>query len=199
MSYTYKINYLKASLLVGESMIIAQQLQSGLDSLDVQKLVLKNNLLGTKSLITTKDYCGIILARFKLMSADFICLIASSSREIVTQALFCATIKYSPLVGDFLHFKVRERINAFYEDIPYSCWDEYIDECRTRDPKMGQLAESSYKKLRSQTYKMLIDAGFISDTKTKLIKKPSFSPNLINQLYKDKEEYILSCLGKMIW
>jgi hypothetical protein len=64
---------------------------------------------------------------------------------------------------------------------------------------MGQLAESSYKKLRSQTYKILIDAGFISDTKTKLIKKPSFSPNLINQLYKDKEEYILSCLGKMIW
>lgn len=199
MSYTYKVNYLKAGLLVGESMIIAQQLHSGLDSSAVQKLVLKNNLLGAKSMVTAKDYSAIILARLKPMSPDFIKLVATSSRELVTQAIFCSAIKYSPLVGDFLHFKIRERLNAFYDDIPYNCWDEYIDECRTRDPKMGQLAESSYKKLRSQTYKILIDAGFISDTKAKLIKKPSFSQDLINQLHKDKEEYILSCLGKMIW
>jgi hypothetical protein len=64
---------------------------------------------------------------------------------------------------------------------------------------MAIFSPSSYNKLRSQTYNILIDGGFISDIKQKILRQPFFNQTLLQLLTAQDEKYILSCLDGMIW
>ncbi|MBP7846553.1 MAG: DUF1819 family protein [Burkholderiales bacterium] len=199
MNYHYKANYLRAGLLLEETKIIANLLKDGNDFTQIKQQVEQNNLLNTKSQVTAKTYFSLIRSRLELVKPELCYLMADSDRELSSQAIFVAAIKYSPLVGDFLRLALRQRIKEFYTDCPYSVWDAYLEQCYTRDAEMAIFSPSSYNKLRSQTYNILIDGGFISDIKQKILRQPFFNQTLLQLLTAQDEKYILSCLDGMIW
>ena len=159
MNYHYKANYLRAGLLLDETKIIANLLKDGNDFTQIKQQVEQNNLLNTKSQVTAKTYFSLSRSRLELVKPELWYLMADSDRELSSQAIFVAALKYSPLVGDFLRLALRQRIKEFYADCPYSVWDTYLEQCYTRDAEMAIFSPSSYNKLRSQTYNILIDGG----------------------------------------
>ena len=199
MNYHYKANYLRAGLLINETKMITQLLSQGNSMAKITQQVEQDNLLNTKSLVTAKTYLSLIRSRLELISPELWKLMADNDRELSTQAIFVAAIKYSPLVGDFLRLALRQRVKEFYTDCPYNVWDAYIEQCYIRDAEMAVFSQSSYNKLRNQTYNILIDGGFISDIQQKIIRQPFFNPALLQLLNTHNERYILSCLDGMIW
>ncbi|MBX9598964.1 MAG: DUF1819 family protein [Burkholderiales bacterium] len=199
MNYHYKANYLRAGLLLNETKIIASLLKDGNDFTQIKQQVEQDNLLNTKSSVTAKTYFSLIRSRLELVRPELWQLMSENDRELSNQAIFVAALKYSPLVGDFLRLGLRQRIKEFYNDCPYSVWDSYIEQCYVRDAEMSTFSPSSYTKLRNQSYNILIDGGFISDIKQKIIRQPFFRQSLLQLLNAQNEKYILSCLDGMIW
>lgn len=199
MEFNYKANYLKAGLIVNQTQTIAELLNNGQSFSEIKLELEFKNILNTKSPVTAKTYFSIIQSRLELLNSDFWNLIRYSDKELSVQTIFVASIKFSQLVGDFLRFTLRERLELYYDDCPYSAWDAFIEQCYSRDANMSKFSSASYNKLRNQTYNILIEAGFISDIKKKLICKPFFRPELLKLLNQHNEVYVLSCLDGMIW
>jgi hypothetical protein len=86
---------------------------------------------------------------------------------VATHAVFAATIKYSPLVGDFLDLVVRDLYRRFEDTLKPQHWDRYLEDCRNRDPAMPQWSAGTLGSLRTRVFGMMTEAGYLSDSRTR--------------------------------
>src|SRR4051794_17294706 len=93
------------------------------------------------------------------MTSDLWLLVRDGERDTAMQAMFAASIKHSPLLGDFIDLVVRERFRGFHDTLPKSLWTEYLDLCRSRAPEMPVWKDSTAKKLGEHVYRILSEVG----------------------------------------
>jgi hypothetical protein len=72
----------------------------------------QRNLLQTRSARTAARLTLLVRSRLALMEAELWTLVRDGSSVVATHACLAATIKQSPLVGDFLDLVVRDRARS---------------------------------------------------------------------------------------
>jgi len=78
---------------------------------------------------------------------------------VATHAVFAATVKYSPLFGDFLALVVRDLYRRFEPALKPQLWDRYLEDCRGRDPQMPEWTAATQEKLGTRVLGMMTEAG----------------------------------------
>ena len=141
----YKADITAGSLKVSESRIIADLLLRGIDKRGWDEAVLDKNVLQARSSETAKRFARLIRGRLETMETDLWKLARDGTGEVATHAVLAAAIKHSPLLGDFLDLVVREHYRLFTATLSNKCWEDYLDECRGRDPEMPVWNESTRK------------------------------------------------------
>ena len=63
------------------------------------------------------------------------------------------------MLGDFLDLVVRDQYRVFATALTEQLWEDYLDDCRGRDPDMPQWNESTRRRLRSSVFQILAQAG----------------------------------------
>jgi len=73
-------------------------------------------------------------------------------------------------------------------------WSEYLDDCRGRDPDMPQWNESTRRRLRSSIFQILAQAGYINNTRQRILQTVHIASQVLRYLEKHDEQYVLRCI-----
>ena len=190
----YKANFTKGGLMVPESRLVADLLLRGIDSAGWRQAIEVDNALAKRSPSTASTKAVLIRARLRTMTEDLWRLVRDGSKPVSTQAVFAATITYSPLVGDFMDLVVRDLYRRFEETLKPQHWDRYVEDCRSRDPGMPEWTAATLEKLRTRAYGMLTEAGYLSDSRTKTLRPLIVAPEVMQYLKEFQRDYALRCL-----
>lgn len=194
MSSVYLANFTKCSLIVPEARIVAGLLMNGADSGEWERQVLDVNVLQKRTAKTAVTYANLARARLQTMDADLWLLVHDGSMPVATHAVLAATVKFSPLFGDFLRTVVRDQFRRFATHLETRHWDAYIEDSLRSQPNMPTLSDSTRVKLRQNAMRMLAEAGFIENTRSLRLRSQQIEPAVLHYLRQHNEQYVLDCL-----
>ncbi|WP_295578587.1 DUF1819 family protein [uncultured Lamprocystis sp.] len=190
----YRANFTKGGLMVPESRLVADVLLQGVDAAGWKQAIAGDNLLRKRSPTTALTKAVLIRARLRTMTAGLWRLVRDGDKPLATQALFAATITYSPLVGDFMDLVVRDLYRRFEETLKTQHWDRYVEDCRTRDPRTPDWSTGTLTSLRTRAFGMLTEAGYLSDARTRTLRPLTVAPALVDYLKAHGQDYALRCM-----
>lgn len=190
----YRAEITAGALKVYESRKIAELLLESLDESGWKQKLIQENILKTKSPATAGRLSRLLRPRLEVFDKTLWSMIAEGSNKLANEACFVAAIKQSPLVGDFLLFVVHEKDKSGSYHFNGLLWDQYIEQCRDREPDTPVWSDRTIKTLRSSTLQMLKQVGCIKDGKELKIQRIQFEPKLLKYLLGRNERYILKCL-----
>ncbi|MBW2615739.1 MAG: DUF1819 family protein [Deltaproteobacteria bacterium] len=190
----YKADITAGSLKVAESRIVAGLLLRKVNADGWEKAIIEDNVLQTRSEATAIRIGRLIRKRLELMSPDLWRLVRDGTGTVATHSVLAAAVKHSPLLGDFLDLVVREQYRLFSTALSNKLWDEYLDDCRGRDPDMPIWNESTRKRLRSSIFQILAQAGYIENTKSKRLQTVHIASQVLQYLERHNEHYVLRCI-----
>ena len=190
----YKADITAGSLKVAESRIVAGLLLRKVNADGWEKAIIEDNVLQTRSEATAIRIGRLIRKRLELMNPDLWGLVRDGTGTVATHAVLAAAVKHSPLLGDFLDLVVREQYRLFNMALSNKLWDEYLDDCRGRDPDMPIWNESTRKRLRSSVFQILAQAGYIENTRSKRLQTVHIASQVLQYLERHNEHYVLRCI-----
>jgi hypothetical protein len=190
----YQANLTGGSLKVAESRIVAGLLLKGGDPREWRTAIQTENLLKTRSPGTAKRLGRLIRDRLAPMPPEILQLIRDGAGDVATHAVLAAAIRHSPLLGDFMDLALRDQYRRFSNCLTYKVWEDYLEECRGRDPDMPEWSDSTVRRLRSSIFQILAQAGFIQNTRSLALHRPQIADQVIACLKLNREDYVLRCI-----
>jgi hypothetical protein len=190
----YKANFTKGGLMVPESRVVADLLLHRVDAVGWKQAIEADNVLRKRSFTTASTKAALIRARLQTMTEGLWHLIRDGSGPVATHAVFAATVKYSPLFGDFLDLVVRDLYRRFEDTLKPQHWDRYLEDCRSRDPLMPEWSAGTVESLRTRVFGMMTEGGYLSDSRTRRLKPVRVSPEVVRYLRESHEDYALRCM-----
>ncbi len=194
MSSPYQANFTRCSLIVPETRIVAALLLQGVDGQEWRRQIHDLNVLQKRTTKTADSYASLARLRLQTMNSDLWTLVRDGSAPVATHAVLAATVKFSPLFGDFLRTVVRDQFRRFATHVEARHWDAYIEDSLRAQPNMPTLSDSSRVKLRQNAMRMLAEAGFIENTRSLRLRSQSIEPAVLHYLRQYNEQYVLDCL-----
>lgn len=190
----YRADITAGALKVPESRIIADFLLKDMDARGWDDTIFDQNVLQARSPATAKRLTWLIRGRLAGMDRDFWKLVRDGTGTVATHACLAAAVKKSPLLGDFLDSVLREQYRIYGTTLTAKLFDDYLDDCRSRDPEMAVWKEATRKRLRSSVFQTLAQAGYIDNTKTKKLQTVHIASQVLNYLETHNEQYVLRCI-----
>ena len=71
---------------------------------------------------------------------------------------------------------------------------EFLQDCRGREPDMPEFTEATLRKLQTTVYHILVQAGYLSDTRTLRLQNVHIATPVIGYLEEQGEDYALRCI-----
>jgi len=190
----YKADITAGSLKISESRIIADLLLKQISDEGWRDAIVRQNVLQARSAATALRLAKLIRGRLELMNGELWWMVRDGSKDVATQAILAAAVKHSPLLGDFLDLVLREQYRIFSAALSNQLWEDYLNDCRGRDPEMPLWNESTRQRLRSSVFQTLAQAGYIEDTKTLRLQPVYIALPVIHYLQERNEAYVLRCI-----
>ena len=190
----YRADITAGALKVPESRIIADLLLRGLDETGWKDALYRQNVLQTRRPKTAARLTLLLRGRFTLMEPALWILIRDGSGTVATQACLAAAIKHSALLGDFLDLVVREQVARYATTLSNTVWEDYLLDCRGRDPEMPQWSAATRDRLRSSVFQILAQAGYVDNTRTLRLQPVYIASPVVHYLTTHQEGYVLRCM-----
>jgi hypothetical protein len=190
----YSADISAGALKVPETRVIAGLLLRGLDEHGWKQALTSENVLQARNPATSIRLGRLIKARLVPMDTELWRMVYEGTGILAVHAVLAAAIKHSQLLGDFLDLDVREQYHLFNPTLSIKLWDDYLSDCRGRDPEMPEWNESTRRRLRSSVFQTLAQAGFIESTRTLKLQPVHIAPEVLRYLSSRNEEYVLRCI-----
>ena len=193
MTMRYRADITAGALKVPESRVIADLLLQGVDEAGWKDALYHRNVLQTRSARTAERLTLLLRGRLALMDADLWKLVRDGSGTVATHACLAAAIKHSALLVTSSTSWSGSNIHAMPRHSP-KLWDEYLADCRGRDPEMPQWSEATSARLRSSVFQILAQAGYIENTRTLKLQPVYIASPVLAYLTDRHEHYVLRCI-----
>lgn len=190
----YKADLTAGALKLPESRIVADLLLRNLSDAEWRQAILSDNVLQTHNPATATRLTHLIRGRLETMGADLWKLVRDSDQVVATHAVFVAALKHSKVLGDFLDLVVREQFRIFTPTLSNKLWEEYLLECRGRDPEMPEWTPATKDRLRSSVFQILAQVGYIESTRTLKLQTVFLAPQVLYYCQEHQEDYVLRCI-----
>ena len=190
----YRADITAGALKVPESRIIADLLLRGLDDAGWHAALYDQNVLQARRPKTAARLTLLLRGRLTLMQPELWSLVRDGSGIVATQACLAAAIKHSALLGDFLDLVVRERLARFATTLSKRAWEDYLLDCRGRDPEMPEWSVATRDRLRSSVFQILAQAGYVENTRTLQLQPVYLASPVLDYLTTHQEHYVLRCM-----
>ena len=190
----YRADITAGALKVPESRQIADLLLQGTNDMGWKDALYDRNILQTRSPKTATRLALLLRGRLELMDADLWKLVRDGSGTVATHACLAAAVKHSTLLGDFLGLVVQEQYQCYAVALSHKLWEDYIVDCRRRDPDMPRWSDSTIARLRSSVFQILAQAGYVENTRTLKLQTVHMASQVLDYLTEHHEHYVLRCI-----
>lgn len=194
MEMRYSANISAGSLKISESRIVADLLLRGVSGEGWTTAIVNQNVLQARNPASAIRVGRLVRQRLELMQPDLWRLIRDGSGTAATHAVLAAAIKHSALLGDFLDLVVREQFRVFATTLPKKLFDDYLHDCRGRDPEMPEFNDSTRRKLQTTIYHILVQAGYLTNTRSLKLQAVHVAEPVVTYLEQNNERYVLQCI-----
>ena len=191
---TYSANITKGSLKLRESRIVAGLLMDKVSDAEWKDAIENQNVLQARSAATATSMAGYIRSRLEYFDRDLWKMVRDGDRTLASQSLLVCAMKHSALLRDFMDLNLRDEYRKFRPTLATSVWTEYLEGCRSRDPNMPEWFETTKNRLRSTVFQILAQAGYLSNTTARELKRVTILPELISYLRRKEENQLIRCL-----
>lgn len=133
--------------------------------------------------------------RLENLTKDQIFLLAQGTSEERASMAWLAAIKYSAMILEFAADVLRSKLADFDLVLRPSDYDNFIADRFPSHPELGELTESSRRKIRNVLLLMLTEAGMLRKKNgARLIIRPLQSKRVIDSIVADDAQLLVGFL-----
>ena len=159
----YKLSFTSGALLMREAMIAAPLYLRERDWSKVRALVEDENLLQARTVESGRRFAREVVQRLAALTDDEIELLIDTTATERAHLLWAAACRRYDLIGEFAEEVVRERFLLMTPTLSHEDFDSFLRGKALWHAELAELKDSTLRKLRANLFRMLHEAGLLSD------------------------------------
>lgn len=159
----YALSFTTGALLVREALVAAPVYLREHDWAKVRELIEEDNLLQSRTRSSGSRLAREVAQRLAVLSDTEIELLIDATPTERGYLMWAAACRRYDLVGEFAEEVLRERFLVLGTSLDHDDFDSFIRGKALWHDEVADLKESTLRKLRSNVFRMLVEAGLLSD------------------------------------
>ena len=157
----YSMTFTTCSLLVQESIKVAELFSKEKDWKKVSQIAADENLFQYRTVSSLKRTLSEIISRLKLLSEDALNLLINGYKEEQLQILWLAVCLRYPFIYEFSVEVIREKYRSMQYKIEQFDFDAFFNSKMNYHESLENITETTRKKLKQVLFKMMKEAEII--------------------------------------
>lgn len=159
----YALSFTSGALLVREALVAAPIYLQERNWGRVRALIAQDNLLQARTRASGARLGREVAQRLASLSVDEIELLLDATPTERAHLMWVAACRRYALIGEFAEEVLRERFLVLAHTLDYDDFDSFIRSKALWHEEVVDLKESTLIKLRATVFRMLAEAGLLSD------------------------------------
>jgi hypothetical protein len=198
IGFSYNSDLNGGSLMVRESRLIADLLLKNATADEWHQSIQVENRLQKRSPASAKRNAQAIRKRLELMESEFWLVIRDGDTQLATQAVFCSVLERNLLLVEFLEQIFKDLYAVHAEKVELYHWMDFLEDCANKDTNIFDWQESTKKKMGQVIFRMLVEAGYLENSKSKRLQTVIVRPEIKNMLENTFRQRLLACMDLRI-
>lgn len=159
----YALSFTSGALLAREAQIAGPIYLRERDWARVRELIEQENLLQSRTRSSGFRLGREVTQRLSVLSDDEIELLIDATPTERGYLMWAAACRRYDLIGEFAEEVLRERFLVLAPTLEHDDFDSFVRGKAIWHEEVADLADSTVRKLRSNLFRMLVEAGLLSD------------------------------------
>ena len=185
----YSMTFTTCSLLVQESIKVAELFSKEKDWKKVSQIAADENLFQYRTVSSLKRTLSEIISRLKLLSEDALNLLINGYKEEQLQILWLAVCLRYMFIYEFSVEVIREKYRSMQYKIEQFDFDAFFNSKMNYHESLENITETTRKKLKQVLFKMMKEAEIID--KDDNVQVALLSERMINAIESMDQKYLI--------
>lgn len=181
----YTFSFTGASVLIAETLAIAEEYNRLNDWRAVEKSLLDNNLLNKIKQATFKREFSEIKKRLSLLTQDQLQLMIHGSLNDAKAMILLSLVKSYSFLHDFIIEVIRNKYLLFDTVISDIDYIRFVNTKSLSHNELNAITEATAKKVKQVVFKLLVQVGLITHSRNGSILKPILNGKVIDVIIDD--------------
>lgn len=159
----YALSFTSGALLMREALIVAPIYLREHDWTKVRQLIEEDNLLQARTVSTAHRRAREVAQRLAVLTDDELDLLVDSTTSERGHLLWAAACRHYNLIGEFAEEVLRERFLLLTPTLNHEDFDSFIRSKALWHDEVADLKDSTLRKLRANIFRMLVEAGLLTE------------------------------------
>lgn len=159
----YALSFTSGALLMREALVAAPLYLRERDWLQVRATIEDSNLLQSRTGSSSLRLAREVAQRLAVLSDAEIELLVDASPTERGYLMWAAACRRYDLIGEFAEEVLRERFLVLGTTLGHADFDSFIRGKALWHEELADLKDSTLRKLRSNVFRMLVEAALLSD------------------------------------
>ncbi len=160
----YALSFTSGALLIREALVAAPLYLREHDWAKVGEAIAEHNLLQSRTVATRQRRAREVAQRLAVLTNDELELLVDSTTSERGHLLWAAACRRYDLIAEFAEEVLRERFLLMTPALDHSHFDSFLRSKAMWHDEVDALKATTVAKLRSNVFRMLIEAGLLSET-----------------------------------
>jgi hypothetical protein len=178
MDSTYKFSFTAGSLLLNETLKVAEVYLQTRDWKDTAIRVEKDNLLQRNTISSLKRVYQEVRMRLKTLSDEEIAFLTNATLEDQKQMIFISICRFYGFIRDFILKVLRQDYLSMKTILRDADYMRFTEEISLEHPEYEKLSDKTQKKVNQVLLRLLLEMGLISSLHEGSILPLMVSPDL---------------------
>ena len=159
----YRLSFTVGTLYLGGAPLAARLFEDLGDWLKVREALRTQNLLQARTSASSILLSREMTHRLSTLSPQEIEIVSDATVEELAQLMWVAVCRRYSFIGEFAEEVLRERFLLMQTDLSPEHFDSFVREKALWHEELANLEASTLKKLRANLFKMLREAGLLTE------------------------------------
>jgi hypothetical protein len=159
----YALSFTSGALLMREAIVATPIYLREHDWAKVRRLIEEDNLLRSRTVSTGRRFAREVAQRLAALTDDELELLVDSTASERGHLLWAAACRRYDLIGEFAEEVLRERFLLLTPKLDYGHFNSFVRSKALWHAEVAELKDSTLRRLRSNVFRMLVEAGLLSE------------------------------------
>ncbi|MAS04595.1 MAG: hypothetical protein CL534_07865 [Ahrensia sp.] len=159
----YALSFTSGALLMREALIAASIYLREHDWPKVRQLIEEDNLLQARTVATGQRRAREVAQRLAVLTDDELELLVDATASERGHLLWAAACRRYDLIGEFAEEVLREHYLLLTPTLDHDDFDSFVRSKALWHEEVADLKDTTLRKLRANVFRMLIEAGLLSE------------------------------------
>lgn len=159
----YALSFTSGALFMREALIVAPIYLRENDWAKARQIVAQGNLLQTRTVASGQRSAREVAQRLAVLTDDELELLVDSTTSERGHLLWAAACRRYELIAEFAEEVLRERFLLLAPTLDHDDFDSFVRSKALWHEEVAELKDSTLRKLRSNVFRMLVEAGLLTE------------------------------------